>query len=106
LPIVRQVPDAKYLILNIANGANLPAEDSAIIQKADVLMDTSGRALGDLSNLIQKYGREKFGFGTHAPILDYLTGLLRIEAMRENEAGQEIKEYLKSGNAKRFLNLN
>jgi len=51
------------------------------------------------------YGNDKFAFGTHAPIHDYLTGLLRIEAMRESEADHQVKEMLRSGNAKRFLKL-
>jgi uncharacterized protein len=44
-------------------------------------------------------------FGTHSPILDYLTGLLRIESLREDEADQKTKELLRSGNAKRFLRI-
>jgi predicted TIM-barrel fold metal-dependent hydrolase len=103
--VVRAVPDAKYMILNLANGANLTADDAAILKDADVLLDTSGRAISNLSELLSTYGKDKFAFGTHAPILDYLTGLLRIEAMRENEADHGTKQLLRSGNAKRFLNL-
>ena len=105
MPLVREVPDAKFLILNVANGAHLSDEESALLKRAGVLMDTSGRALTNLGDLLGKYGKDKFAFGTHAPILDYLTGLLRIESMRENEADAETKELLKAGNAKRFFAL-
>ena len=105
MPLVQAVPDAKYMILNVANSTNLSADETSLLQKSDVLMDTSGRALTNLSGLLDKYGKEKFAFGTHAPILDYLTGLLRIESMRDNEADGETKELLRAGNARKFLGL-
>lgn len=105
LPLIREVPDAKYLILNVANGAQPGKEDAMVLKNADVLMDTSGRALANPGELLKVYGNDKFAFGTHAPIHDYLTGLLRIESMRESEADHHIKEMLRSGNAKRFLKL-
>lgn len=105
LPLVREVPDAKYLILNVANGAQLGKEDADVLKNADVLMDTSGRALANPGELLKIYGSDKFAFGTHAPIHDYLTGLLRIESMREAEADHQVKEMMRSGNAKRFLKL-
>jgi hypothetical protein len=46
-----------------------------------------------------------FAFGIHSPILDYITGLLRIEALRENEADFNTKELLRSGNARRMLGV-
>jgi predicted TIM-barrel fold metal-dependent hydrolase len=105
IPIIKEVPDAKYLILNVANSTQLDSEESEVLKNADVLMDTSGRALTNLDDLLNKYGKEKFAFGTHAPIQDYLTGLLRIESMSETEADKKTKELIKSGNAKRILNL-
>jgi hypothetical protein len=68
-------------------------------------MDTSGRTLMDLGSLLRAYGKERFAFGTHSPILDYLTGQLRIESLRESEADAATKELLRSGNAKRMLKL-
>ena len=38
-------------------------------------------------------------------ILDYLTGLLRIEALSEQEADEKTKDLLQAGNITRFLNL-
>ena len=105
MPIVKEVPDAKYLVLNVANSTLLNDEEAELFKKANILMDTSGRAISDLSGLINKYGRNKFAFGTHSPILDYLTGLIRIESLSESEANEGVKELLRYENAKRILQL-
>ena len=68
-------------------------------------MDTSGRATNNLGELLHKYGKEKFSFGTHSPILDYLMGRLRIEFLKEAEADEGRKELLRFGNAKRILGV-
>ena len=104
-PIIKEVPDAKYMILNVTNSIALNKEDEAIFKKANVLMDTSGRTLNDIGSLLKTQGKERSAFGTHSPILDYLTGLLRIESLRESEADEATKELLRSGNAKRFLRI-
>jgi predicted TIM-barrel fold metal-dependent hydrolase len=103
VPIVKEVPDAKYLILNVANSTNLSDEETQLLKNADIIMDTSGRAMNELPKLLTIYGKNKFAFGTHSPILDYLTGLLRIETLRETEADEDTKELLRFGNAKRIL---
>jgi uncharacterized protein len=105
MPIIRAVPDANYLLVNVANSVSLREEDTALLQTANVLMDTSGRALTNLAGLMSIVGKNKFAFGTHAPVLDYLTGLLRIESMRDHEADPKTKELLRSGNAMKFLKL-
>ena len=108
VPIVREVPDAKYLILNLANSVSLNDEDMDLFKKADILFDTSGRAIrGDnsLSDLLKKFGKDKFAFGTHSPILDYLSGRLRIESLSEAEADEATRELIRSGNAKRILGI-
>ncbi len=105
VPIIRAVPDAKYLICNAANSTNLEKEDTELVKKADVLIDSSGRAMADWPGLLAKYGKEKFCFGTQAPILDYFTGLLRIESLRDSEADEATKELLRSGNIKKMLGL-
>ena len=105
VPIIKEVPDAKYIIVNIANGLKLSDEEYEVIRKADVLFDTSGRSMSDLSELIKKFGKEKFAFGTHSPILDYLSGHLRIEYMNDSEADEPTKELLRSGNARRMLGV-
>ena len=104
-PIIKEVPDAKYMILNVANSIALNKGDEEIFKKANVLMDTSGRTLNSIPDLLKTQGKERFAFGTHSPILDYLTGLLRIESLRESEADEATKELLRSGNAKRFLGI-
>jgi uncharacterized protein len=103
--IVREVPDARYLILNLANSIQVNDEDAVLLKKANLVFDTSGRSLDDLGSLIKEYGEYKFAFGTHSPILDYATGMLRVEALRESEANEEKKSLIRSGNAKRILYL-
>jgi len=105
MSILKAVPDARYMILNVANSTELDEEDTAVVKKASILLDTSGRAISNLGELLKKFGKDKFSFGTHSPILDYLTGQLRIEALRETEADEATKELLRSGNAIKFLGL-
>ena len=103
LPIIKTVPDAKYMILNFANAAALTPEEMNIVKNANLVFDTSGRTITNMGEFLKTYGMDKFAFGTHSPILDYLTGQLRIESLRENEADEKTKELLRSGNAKKFL---
>jgi uncharacterized protein len=108
VPLINEVPDAKFIIVNLANGIDLSEEEMKLIIKADILFDTSGRVIrGDniLGELLKRFGKEKFAFGTHSPILDYLTGRLRIESMSEAEADESTKEMLRSGNARRILGM-
>jgi len=105
MPIVKAVPDAKYMILNVANSTELADDETALLQSADVLLDTSGRAISNLGALLKKFGNDKFALGTHSPILDYVTGRLRIESLRESEADEKTKELLRSGNAMRILGI-
>ena len=105
VPIVKEVPDAKYIILNIANGTRLSDDEEELFKDADIVFDTSGRAISKPGELLKRFGKNRFAFGTHSPILDYLTGLLRIESLREDEADEDIKELLRYGNAVRILGL-
>lgn len=105
IPIMREVPDAKYIIQNVVGSPYLNDEDDEIFRKTNVVMDTSGRGLRRIASLVEHYGNDKFAFGTHSPILDYVTGALRIESLREDEADEEAKELFRYGNAKRILNL-
>lgn len=105
MPIIREVPDARYMILNVANSLSLEQEDAGIFKKANVLMDTSGRSMNSLSNLLKTHGKERFAFGTHSPLLDYLTGMLRIEALRDDEANETTRKLLRAENAQAFLEI-
>src|SRR5690606_12936418 len=105
MPIIRAVPDAKYLVVNVANSTVLDEADSALLRKSEVVMDTSGRNIVNPAELLKTYGKEKFCFGTHAPLLDYFTGLLRIESLRPDEADAATKELLRSGNMKRLMGI-
>jgi uncharacterized protein len=105
VPVIKKVPDAKYFIVNAANSMAVSSEETEMLKNTKVLFDTSGRNLTNLGDMIQLYGKDKFAFGTHSPVLDYLAGLLRIESLRENEADQAIKQLLRSENAKRMLGI-
>jgi hypothetical protein len=105
LPIVKAVPDAKYMILNYANAVALAPEEIALVKSTNLLFDTSGRTITNMSDFLKMYGADKFAFGTHSPILDYLTGQLRIESLTPSEADEVVKEMLRSGNAKTMLNI-
>lgn len=108
IPIIKEVPDAKFIIVNLANSISMDTEDIELIKNTDVLFDTSGRAIraeDTLSELLKRFGKEKFAFGTHSPILDYVTGRLRIESMSREEADESVMELLRSGNAKRILGI-
>lgn len=102
---IKEVPDAKYLILNIANNGRMSDDELGAMKQAEVLFDTSGRAISSMKDYLDKFGKEKFAFGSHSPILDHLTGLLRIESLKDDETDAETKELLRSGNAQRFLRL-
>lgn len=109
LPIIKEVPDAKYMFLNVVNNLQNTiqgnGEEKGILEKTNFLIDTSGRAMSDLPHLIKGYGKEKFAYGSNSPILESFTGLLRIESLRPQEANKSAKELLRYGNAKKFLNL-
>lgn len=105
MPIIKEVPDAKYVILNVVNSTTLNSDDKALLKKTSFLMDTSGRSIDNLGEMIATYGKEKFSFGTHSPILDNITGLLRIESLTSAEANDQVKEDLRYGNAKNFFKV-
>lgn len=105
LPIIEKVPDAKYMILNYANTASLNEKEKKIVQQTDLLIDSSGRAMTHMAEFVKLFGVDKLAYGTHAPFLDYLTGMLRIESLRDEEATAAEKEKMRSGNIKRMLGL-
>jgi predicted TIM-barrel fold metal-dependent hydrolase len=105
VPIVKAVPDAKYLLVNVANSTALSEEETVLFRKAELLMDSSGRNMMDWPDLFKRFGTDHFCFGTQSPILDYCTGLLRIESLSDNEADEKTKELLRSGNIKRLLGI-
>lgn len=105
VPIVRAVPDAKYLITNVTNSTALNEEDTVLFKKAALLMDSSGSRMVNWVDLFQRFGTDHFCFGTHSPILDYFTGLLRIESLRDNEADKSTKDLLRAGNIKKLLEI-
>lgn len=105
LPLLKAVPDAKYVITNLATGLALTPEEEALIKSSNVLFDTSGRHITHFANTFNRFGKERFAFGTHFPVLDYYTGLLRIESLRKEEATEADKALFCHQNASRFLKL-
>jgi predicted TIM-barrel fold metal-dependent hydrolase len=105
LPIIKAVPDAKFLILNVANNTSLQGQEMEVFQKANLVMDTSGRNIIQLGDMLKSFGKEKFAFGSHAPLLDHYTGLIRVESLMEKEADKATKDLLRSGNIRRLLDL-
>ncbi|MFC7526373.1 amidohydrolase family protein [Parapedobacter sp. GCM10030251] len=105
MPIAGYVPDGKYMFLNIASGYRLNEENARIAHQTNLLLDTSGRGMSDMPDIIRTYGRTKIAFGSHSPILDYLTGQLRIAYLSAEEADDETKRLLQYRNAQTFLGL-
>jgi hypothetical protein len=105
VPLIQAVPDARFIIVNVANGFSLNDEETQLFRKTDLVFDTSGRSMSDLPSLIGRFGKEKFAFGSHSPILDYLSGRIRIEYMNDSEADEATKELIRSGNARRIIGI-
>ncbi len=105
IPLIEKVPDAKYLLLNLATGYRLNDQHMALLRNTDLLIDTSGRSLADMPEVIRLYGAEKIAMGSHSPVLDSLTGLLRIVSLSAGEADERTKQLMLSGNALSFFNL-
>lgn len=105
MPVAGYVPDGKYMFLNISSGYRLNEENTRIARQANLLLDTSGRGMSDMPDIIRLYGKTNIAFGSHSPILDYLTGQLRIACLSAEEADDETKQLLQYGNAQSFLRL-
>ncbi len=105
IPLIREVPDARYLILNVANSMRLTDDEMEVLQNAEWVMDLSGREIVDFTGLFAAYGYGRFAFGTHAPILDYATALVKLETLRLSEASAAVREQLSHENAKRILGI-
>ena len=111
--MVRRVPDARYIILHTMTG-NVSDEVAGIFKSADIVFDTArftsvpvnlGSSSVYIPNVIKKYGKEKIAFGTATPFMDYVTPLIRIEALPDNEVSDTVKNLIRSGNAMRILGL-
>jgi predicted TIM-barrel fold metal-dependent hydrolase len=102
MPLLKAVPDARYMMLNLSTALTLSAEEEALLKGSKVLFDTSGRHIVNFANVHKRFGEDRFAFGSHFPVLDYFTGLLRIESLREGEGD---KDQFRYRNARSFLKL-
>lgn len=105
LMLISKVPDAKFLIQNVSQSSQLTDEEIKLVRSTSTVMDTSGRKIDKLGSWLKTMGEDVFCFGSHSPILDYCTGLLRIESLTIDEANEAIKEKLKSGNIQKLLDI-
>src|SRR5690625_422148 len=105
MPVIRAVPDAKYLVVNASNSLGLNEEDQELLKKVKVLVDTSGRLPGWPVELLKNLGSGKFCFGTHAPLLDYASGLIRVESLDGGEVSREEKEGIRTENIRRLFGI-
>jgi predicted TIM-barrel fold metal-dependent hydrolase len=105
LPLLKTIPDARYLLLNLSTSLALSAEEEALLKNSRVLFDTAGRNMSHFARFYNRFGKDKVAFGTHFPLFDYLTGLLRIESLREEEADEAEKDLFRYRNARSFLGV-
>jgi len=111
--VVSEVPDAKYIVLHARPCVYEKEESINILKKAEIVFDTvrgsgvpvTGPNGYSIVQTLQKYGKEKVAFGTAAPFMDYCSPFIRIEVMKADEADEEIKQLLWSGNALRILGM-
>ena len=111
--LVKEVPDAQYIILDTRqiNGRKITKESLEILKKADILFDTvrssgvpiKGYSGESLNEFIQTYGSEKLAFGTETPFIDYCSPFIRMAVFEE--ANEEVKKKIWSGNARRMLRI-
>jgi len=112
--LVSEVPDARYMVLDTRIREYAEATKSnttKTLRNGNVLFDST-RASGvpiigpngaGLNELITMFGRDKIAFGTGTPFIDYLSPFIRIEVYKE--ADNTLKELIRSGNARKMLNL-
>lgn len=107
--LVREVPDARYMMLDTRYQAGERAEKT--LQQADILFDST-RASGtpitglngaSLPYLHETFGLEKIAFGTGTPFIDYWSPFFRVEVYEE--ISDREKALIFSGNVRRMLGL-
>ncbi len=107
--LVREVPDAKYMMLDTRHRASSEAEE--ILKEADILFDStraSGTPIPGLNGASFHYLRDTFGpdkiaFGTGTPFIDYCSPFIRAAVFEE--ADEQTMQMIWSGNARRMLNI-
>jgi uncharacterized protein len=112
--LVKEVPDAKYIILDarITEFAPKTTDESInILKNANILFD-SVRSSGvpvagingeSLAYLLKTFGKDKVAFGTETPFLDYCSPFIRVAVFEE--ADEATKNLIWSENARRMLKV-
>lgn len=100
LPLLQAVPDARYLFLNLSTNMSVTPAEETLLMNSNILFDTSGRHIAHFDNFYKRVGAHRVAFGSHYPVLDYLTGLLRIESSQAAD-----KDGFRYRNARSFLHL-
>jgi len=109
LRVMEKAPQGKYVVLHAFPTAMYSPEATKAVKSIEVVFDTiygTGVPVGvvsayPLAEAIQRLGLEKFAFGTATPFRDYISHLLRIEAL--DGLGAEEKGAIWSGNALRIV---
>lgn len=112
--LVREVPDAKYIVLDARITDDQPRttkESIKILQAADILFDTvrgagvpvKGPNGESLRYLTDTFGPKKLAFGTETPFIDYCSPFIRVAVF--DEVDEATKEMIWSGNAARMLGI-
>ena len=89
----------------MANHSELNKQDMDLLKNTKSIMDTSGRRIDTLTALINTLGGDAFCFGSHAPVLDHCTGLLRIESLTVVDASKAVRDKLRLVNILRLLGI-
>ena len=107
--VIAKAPDARILVLHAFPDTIVDTDLQALFRNANVVFDTvyaSGTPIGmisayPLSAMVEKFGIERFAFGTASPFRDHESHLLRIEIW--NEGSQAMHGAVWHENARRFL---
>jgi len=112
--LVKEVPGARYMILDARITEHAPATTNAsidILKNANILFDSvrsSGVPVAGINGesllyLLTTFGKDKIAFGTETPFLDYCSPFIRVAVFEE--ADEATKNMIWSGNARRMLGM-
>lgn len=103
--LIREVPEAQYIVLDVRQRWGEEDEESTkILKETDILFDTprlTSTPIGaSFQYMLDTYGPEKLAFGTETPFIDYCSPFIRLGKL---EARKKTKDLIRSGNARRMF---